>query len=121
MPARYRIDPERRMILSTGTGVMTDEDLRDHQRRLRSDPAFDRSFDQLWDLQEVTLVEVTSATLRELAQARSFDPGTKRAVVAPEDVVYGMARMFQTLHDEAPEELNVFRTLEEAKDWLGLG
>ena len=89
--------------------------------RILNDPAFDSSFDQLWDLQGVSTLEVTNETLQSLAQARSYSSEAKRAIVAPRDILFGMARMFQMLHDGAPEDLRVFRTVEEANDWLGLG
>jgi len=120
VPATYRIDRERRIILSTASGVLTDHDIREHQQQLRSDPDFDASFDQLWDHRDVTDFQITTATLRDLATARSFKPGSRRAVVTPSDLGFGLARMFQTLHEEAPEDLRVFRTIEEARSWLGL-
>jgi hypothetical protein len=120
MPADYRIDPDARLIRSNATGVVTDDDLRDHQKRLRGDPAFDPRFDQLWDFRAAEVVEVTTAVVHELAGSRSFEAGAKRALVAPTDVGFGLARMFQTLHEAAPEELRVFRTLDDAKAWLGL-
>lgn len=120
MPADYRIDAQRRLISSAGRGAVTDDDLRGHQARLRSDPAFDPSYDQLWDFSQVTRIEVTSEALRELAGSRSFKAGARRAMVTPSDVGFGLARMFQILHDEAPEELRVFRDLGEARSWLGL-
>ncbi|MDJ0867222.1 MAG: hypothetical protein QNK03_14015 [Myxococcota bacterium] len=120
MPATYRIDAEQRLIYTTATGVVTDDDMSSHQAALVADPSFDRTFDQIWDCREVEVLEVSAEGLRRLASARSFDADARRAVVAGTDVVYGMARMFQSLHDEAPEEVRVFRKLEEALAWLGV-
>jgi len=120
MPASYHIDPERRTIFSSATGVVTDDDLKGHQSRLRSDPAFDRTFNQLWDLRGVAEARVTNGAIRTLADSRSFDAGARRGMVAPQDLVYGLARMFEMLHEQAPEDLRIFRTLEEAERWLGL-
>jgi len=120
MPTHYRIDSERKLISSTAIGVVVDDDLRGHQRTLLNDPAFDPSFDQLWDFREVADVEISTNAVREFARARSFAPGAKRALVATKDAAYGMARMFQALHEDAPEDLRVFRSLDEAKIWLGL-
>jgi len=120
LPAQYRIDSESRIIFSTARGVLTEEDLRGHQSRLLADPAFDPKFDQLWDFSEVTKLHVERKAVSHLAQARSFEAGVKRAVVAPSDLAFGMARMFQLLHDQAPEEVRVFRSQEEAQGWLGI-
>ena len=44
---------------------------------------------------------------------------TRAAIVAPSDVLYGVSRMFQTLRGDAnPDEVEVFRTLDEANAWL---
>ena len=120
MPASYRIDTEQKMISSTATGVVTDQDLRGHQKSLLADPAFDPGFSQIWDFQGVEEALVSNDTLKELAAARSFSSQSRRAVVAPRDVVFGMARMFEMLHQEAPEAFRVFRTAEEARSWLAL-
>ncbi len=45
----------------------------------------------------------------------------KVAIVAAADYDFGMVRMFEmTAEDEIPHDLMVFRTVEEACDWLGL-
>ena len=120
MSAEYRINADLRVIFSTASGVLTDADLLEHQAKLLADSCFDRSFNQLWDLTEVSQVEVSSQALRTLARSRSFEASARRAVVAGDDLVFGMGRMFQMLHDEAPEEMQVFRSLDEARQWLGL-
>ena len=120
MPTSYRIDAERRVIFSSATGVVVDADLRSHQRSLLNDPDFDKGFDQLWDFGAVTRVEVSTAAVQELAKARSYEGGVKRALVAPKDAAFGMARMFQSLHDSAPETIRVLRSLPEAEAWLEL-
>lgn len=120
MGTDYKIDADRQIIFSRAAGKLTGEDLRGHQQRLRSDPGFDRHFDQLWNFLDVEAIDVSTATVRELASARSFDPGARRAFVVSSDFAYGLMRMFQQLHDGAPEELRLFRSLEEAEAWLGL-
>jgi hypothetical protein len=120
MPTSYRIDERLGMIFSSASGVVTDDDLRGHQRAVLADPGFDPRFSQIWDFQGVEDVEVSNEALRALAESKSYSAESKRAVVAPRDVVYGMARMFQMLHEEAPEAFRVFRTPAEARAWLGL-
>lgn len=121
MPASYRVDAEQKMIFSTATGAVTDADLRAHQKSLLADPGFDPGFSQIWDFQGVEEVQVSNGTLKELAASRSFSAESRRAVVAPRDLVFGMARMFEMLHQQAPEAFRVFRTSEEARAWLALG
>ena len=54
------------------------------------------------------------ALSRERADVR---PG-RAAVVAPSDLVYGLARMIQVLMREVPTDLQVFRAEQDAMDWL---
>lgn len=120
MSADYEIDTDRRIIFSTASGVLTEDDLRGHRKQLRADPFFDPSFDQLWDCSEVTKVAVGIEVVRFLSRSSSYEAGAKRAVVAPDDITFGLARMFQTLHEDAPEEVRIFRSREEARRWLKL-
>ena len=66
MPAFYKVDKERRLVMSTGSGVVTLADLLAHQEKLLADPDFSPDFSQLWDLAHVTNVELTNEELRKL-------------------------------------------------------
>lgn len=43
---------------------------------------------------------------------------TKVAVYAPNDLPFGMARMYSIYADDSPELIHVFRDKEKAKKWL---
>ena len=119
MSVFYNIDKERRLVLSTGSGVFTLADALAHQQRLANDPDFDSSFSQLVDLTHVTSVELTAFDIRKLAQANLFSRGSRRAILATSDVAFGLARMFGALRESAGEDgIHVFRDLNEALDWL---
>jgi hypothetical protein len=120
MPAGYKIDLERSLVLSRGWGVLTDRELLAHVRALIADPRFARNFCQLGDLRDVTDVQITAATIREMVRLNPFWAGARRALVVTSDVVYGMARMYQILRDESPDELEIFRKMDGALQWLGI-
>ena len=42
-------------------------------------------------------------------------------IVAPRDVLFGLARMYEILRSGSPVEVRVFRERGEAESWLGLG
>jgi hypothetical protein len=78
------------------------------------------------DLRAVTYMGVTSNGLRRLmglfAEADSRGIRTRCAIVAPEDAVFGVSRMWQLMReDEVAEEMSVFRAMREAEDWLEQG
>jgi hypothetical protein len=118
MPCGYSIDLARSLVLSRGWGVVTDRELLAHVRTLTVDPRYARSFCQLADLRDVTDVEITASTIREMVKLNPFGAGARRAVVVTSDVVFGMARMYQILADESPHELKIFRKMDDALQWL---
>lgn len=40
--------------------------------------------------------------------------------MVPNDLVFGMARMYQILTETSPDEVEIFRDLDEALRWLGV-
>jgi len=44
----------------------------------------------------------------------------KLAVVAEENVAYGMSRMYQTLGEPNIRSVGVFRHYKDAEEWLGI-
>jgi hypothetical protein len=118
MPAAYEIDPRRRLVLSRGWGVLTDEDLMAHYERLRADPAFDPTYGQLADLRDVERVATAGVTIEVVARIRVFAPGVRRAVIASDDVAFGMARMFASFAEPQDQQIEVFRDARAAEDWV---
>jgi hypothetical protein len=122
VPAFYKIDKERRLVLSCGTGVISKEDIWGHMERLSKDPDFDPAFSQVLDCTQLISIDIESEELRQLAQRNIFSPNSRRAFVVRDDVTFGLARMFQ-IHRELNGEtgIGVFRTFDEALDWILVG
>jgi hypothetical protein len=119
MPAFFKIDKERRPVMSTGSGVLTMAEAMAHQDNLRKHPDFDPSFSQLVDLSNVTKIELSHGDMERFAQAAIFSPNSRRAFLVAGDAVYGLARMFAILRDNAGEKgIQVFRDLDAALDWV---
>ncbi len=119
MPGSYTILPESRFVLSRSWGVLTQALLLAHSRALAGDPRFQPSFAQLSDLREVTDITVTAPGVREAAEASPFGAGSRRALVASSDFIFGMARMYELFRENATGEVMVFRDVHEALRWLG--
>jgi hypothetical protein len=120
MPSAYTIDQTRSIVLSRGWGIITDRELLAHTRALAADPRFAPHFCQLADLRDITHLQVTGVTIRQLARLSPFEAGARRALVGSTDAVYGMARMFQLMRDKSPDDIQVFRDLDAALEWLGM-
>ena len=120
MPADYRIDRPRGLVISCGWGIVSDQDLLGHARALARDPAFKPSMNQVYDFRDVVDQDIGGATVLELANLSPFGPGARRAIIVRGDAAFGMARMFQILRDRARDEIQVYRELEAALAWLEL-
>jgi len=118
MPGAYTINLALSLVLSRGWGVVTDRELLAHVRALTANPRFAPHFHQLADLRDVTDFEVTASTIREMAKLNPFGAGARRALVITSDEVFGMVRMYQLLTDESPDELKIFRKMDDALRWL---
>lgn len=121
MPAEYRIDESRGCVLSHARGVVTDDDLLGHQRRLIAEPGFRSDLNQLWDVRNLDGVEVTVGAIRTLAQLNPFGKGSRRALLVDSQLAYGLARMFQSYTDASLDEVEVFWDEAAAHHWLVLG
>jgi len=119
MPAHYKIDKERRLVMTTVFGVATMADGLTHQEKLRKDPDFDPSFSQLMDYTHVVRFEITAEDVRTLAQQPIFSPHSRRAMLVSGDLAFGLARMFEALRESFGEQgIRVFRNLDDALDWV---
>jgi hypothetical protein len=120
--AFYKIDKERRLVMSSGTGVLTKADILGHMDRLSKDPDFDPDFSQVSDFTQLTGINIGPEDVRQLAERNIFSPRSRRAFVVKDDLQFGLARMFE-IHRELKGEtgIRVFRTLDEALDWVLVG
>jgi hypothetical protein len=120
MPTKLSIDTKGRIVYSSYYGDMSTADLVQHIAAIRKHPAFNPDFDELIDASEVTSFDVPSDDVRELASRDSpFHAHAKRVLVAPQDLVFGLGRMFQTFGSEQRPHFIVVRTLDEAYRRLG--
>ena len=121
MSWHYKIDVPNRLVRVQVDGVLSDEDLVSGDAALRNDPEFDPAYYQLLDLRQADGSEVTADGVRALASRPPlFSSSARRALVAPSDLGFGMARMFELLREGKSGEVRVFRVIEEARAWLDL-
>ncbi|MGC1413871.1 MAG: hypothetical protein WA817_01200 [Candidatus Acidiferrum sp.] len=119
MPVFYKIDRERRLVMSSGTGTFNKEDALSHQNRLLADPDFDPNYSQLLDFTHVAKIDLTAADVKLLAVRNIFSPESRRAILVPNDLAFGFGRMYEILREAAGERgIRIFRSLEEALEWV---
>jgi hypothetical protein len=124
MPLTYRIDQHAGLVVSRGAGLVTDQDVIEKEHALLADPGARSCRFELVDLREVGQFEVSSETMRKLAQmhaetAEGFRK-SRVAIIALSDATFGMWRMYQALVEGSGLDVRVFRETNEARNWLGV-
>lgn len=127
MPIVYRVDHDARVVVAAGVGVFSDSDVFGYQREVwsRKDVA---GYNELVDMTRVTHIALPSADrVKDLASlSAGMDPPeskSRMAVVASENLAFGLGRMFQAYREldrRNTKEVGIFRTMEEALAFLGL-
>lgn len=119
MPAWYKIDKSHRLVLSSGSGVVTITDMLEHQKKLFEDPDFDPTFSQLIDFTHVTKLDATAADFHTLAEKSKFKSNARRAILVATDDTFKFSELFRTRREDVGDRgIKTFRNLDEALDWL---
>ena len=121
MPIRSRIDEQHNTLVVEMTGDLTPQTVRTALDVITEDPRRLATSRELWDLTRVrthAFFYRDLATLAELGVRDYCERPIRVAFVALRDHVYGRLRSLQTLMDTAACQINVFRSLEDARDWL---
>jgi hypothetical protein len=114
----YKIDRDRRTVLTRAWGQLSARELLDVMTQLLVDPRFDPTYRSLGDLREVTSITVNPLEAAQTAASPIFAEGTRRAIVATSDVAFGMERMFASFSERCGQKVRVFRDMTAAEAWL---
>ena len=125
MPITYQLKPDENLVILVHVGAVTDDEFMSFYKALFEDTRFDVLFNMLVDLRQAESSVRGAGTLKESAEfmRRQYVSTTARpkiAVVASEDISFGLARMYEMFSEEVPWEFEVFRAVDAALAWLGL-
>ena len=117
----YWIIDTRRLVLAVANGRVTDQDLFGYQLAAWASESV-HGYDELIDMSNVTeVVQPSKERLSDLAKlATSMSASnvkSRLAIIATADLVFGLARMFQTMRDlegGSEREVMVTRSASEA-------
>jgi len=122
MPADFTLDESKKLIISRARGHLTLQELMNHLLELRSqfeDGTIDVSWAQIVHLEDIESLEtVTSQKIRQLADASDWPEACPRAVIAPDKLIFGFARMYQMWGGSRTKYFKVSRTETEAEDFI---
>ena len=121
MPVTYEIDPVKRLIRTRCFGDVTPEEIRLHFVDLEKDPQRPERLDVLLDVREAMSLPDTQ-DLRDVSHwisevCKSIRFGAC-AVVASNDAMFGMMRMFEVLAGDYFDAVQVFKQISAAEAWL---
>ncbi len=123
MPITYQIDCQHKLVRTHAVGVLTDQDILGHKRKLAADPEFTAGMRELSDVRGVTDFQITPEGVRSMvstdARHASKLQDYRLAIVASQEVVFGMARMYAILAERHVPNVSVFRDYLDAARWLG--
>jgi hypothetical protein len=130
MPLAVHVNESERLRYTVASGKVTDRDVLETYGEMLADPTFDPTLDHLVDMSAVEEFEITSAVIRGLAEFMAFADGAlpegmrrKAAIVAttPQTVAAVLLYRSRRVLQQAPVTVRSFRTIEDAKSWLGRG
>jgi hypothetical protein len=121
MPYHFDFDSAHRILRCQLEGRVTDAELKEFYRETEKYAAQFDPLGGIVDMSDVTSLEASPETIRELARSQPAmpNPDRPRVLIATSPPVFGIARMFELQGQETRPNLHVVRTEEEA--WAILG
>jgi hypothetical protein len=122
MQVDKRVTAADRVLTLNLSGEIRDEDMLSLAIDIENDPEVKPDFSMLLDVRRADVRSVTSAGVRRLAERPfALAPESRRGVVVPDELSFGMARMYEALRDKLGGAIRVFRDFDEAKRWVTTG
>lgn len=111
------------IILRTGIGVVDINEIKNAFFDSLHHPDFKKEMNAIWDFSQADVSAISTQEILHLIKylqqninKRGAD--FKMAIVASEDLSFGLAKMFQGLGMELPIAIRVVRSRDEAFEWL---
>ena len=122
MPLSYVVYREHCLVIITGSGRVTWEEIKESQDHIKTDPDFNPEFNEIVDLRAVTGLDMTNEHAQVLARRMLFSFTSKRAFVAANPAVFGVARTWEIFADmsDNPSQIRLFNDLSSVLKWLKL-
>ena len=124
MPITFSIYEERGFFVSSWVDAISDSDLLSSYMQLFENEQYKPGFHEIADMRNAQMVGVTSEGMYRLASmAKDHLAGNcesfKTAVIAPEDLAFGLSRIYAAFGYKSPENVMVFKEPDKAFKWIG--
>ena len=126
MPITYWVDVENRVVMATALGILADADLPPYLEAVTTDADVEPGFNELFDVREVTKVEITVSGIEDVADRvqgkgiGQYIKETKTAIVASNRNTAAVSSFYKILRTNLPSTIRLFRDMVAARAWLGL-
>jgi hypothetical protein len=122
MSIRIELEEESGLRVIRAEGILEDEALYRALTAFWQAPDYDPGRDELVDASGVTRADLSTDCIRRLAAlalaVHPDGPPSKIAIVAPTDLLFGTARMYEAFVDAGERQVRAFRSVGEARAWL---
>ena len=117
-----KTDAATRVVVLTVSGELGNRELVSLADELANAREVEDDFSLLIDLRQADGKTVTRAGVQALVERPLvLSPESRRAVVVPSDLGFGMARMYELLRQNRGGATRVFRDYDEARRWVETG
>ena len=120
----YRVYPDQKLYVLIGRGEISTEEIAHTAKRLLAEVGLEAGWSFLYDLRGARIKElkypVVLETVKKNRKYHELIAGGRAAAVTDQDVTYGTLRMWQAVEHDRPQEFCVFRSMDEALDYLQL-
>ena len=125
MPISHQINEDLNVVISNLEGKITDSELLHSYKNLYENPSWKPGFSEIVDMRKADMSNVSPTGLKKLSDlVTSYTINAKiqfkTAIIAPDDLPFGLGRLYEAYSDESPESTSVFREIDKAFEWLGL-
>jgi len=127
MPVKTVIDIEQNLVVHVITESFRMTDIEPAWKAMLADPQFEAGMNVLWDFSKGThAIEFSTSDIQNIVtmtagHIKQRGARYRLALLATQDLFFGLSKMFEAYGDEIPIEIHVFRSMEEALDWLHAG
>jgi hypothetical protein len=124
MPITFSINFDDDYLIAAYTGRISDEEMLASWKGFFQGGKWVPGLNELIDLSQADLTDITADGIEQLIDyaktvyEKYNIPSVRIAVYAPENIHYGIARMYEALTFDSPQSADVFRSIQEAESWL---
>lgn len=123
MPVDTIISREKNLIVHTITDIMDLPVIVNTIAKTLKDPEYHAGMNAVWHFYDVTKVDLSSDDLMYAADyaSKNIDKDGKHyklALVAEDDLPYGLTRVYEAWSSERPVTIQNFRSVNRALQWI---